>query len=83
MKADFDAMRANSTLYKELTGSLNHLAICMCPNTSLAVSKMSQFNQDLTVTHLNAARRILKYAQTTKRFLIKFGGMKQSLKQSL
>jgi len=80
VKADFNSMRADDTLYKELTGSLNHLAICTRPDTSLAVSKLSQFNQDPTVTHHNASRRILKYAQTTKRFSIKFGGTKQSLR---
>ena len=42
--ADFNSMKADDTLYKELTQSLNHLAICTCPDTSLAVSKLSQFN---------------------------------------
>jgi len=54
-KADFNSKRANGTLYKELTESLNHLAIWTRPDTSFAVSKLSQFNQDLTVTHNNAA----------------------------
>ena len=56
VKADFDSMRADDTLYKELTGSVNHFAICTRPDTSLAVSKLSQFNQDPTVTHLNATQ---------------------------
>jgi len=80
VKADFDSMRAEDTLYKELTGSLNHLVICTRSDTSLAVFKLSQFHQNPTVTHLNATRQILKYAQTTKRFSIKFGGTKQSLR---
>jgi len=74
VKASFDSMRADDTLYKELTGSLNHLAIFTRPDTSLAVSKLSQCNQDPTITHLNATRRILNYAQSTKHFSIKFGG---------
>ena len=54
-KADFNSKRADGSLYRELTGSLNHLAICTHLDTSLAVSKLSQFNQDPTVTHNNAA----------------------------
>ena len=75
-KADFHSKRADGTLYKELTGSLNHLAICTRPDISLATSKLSQFNQDPTVTHHNAARRILKYGISTKHFSIKYGGSK-------
>jgi hypothetical protein len=54
-------------------GSLNRLAIFKRPDISLAVSKLSQFNQDPTIVYLNAARRILKYAVTTKQFTIKYG----------
>ena len=54
-KADFHSRRADGTLYRELTGSLNHLAICTRPDISLAVSKLSQFNKAPTITHYNAA----------------------------
>jgi hypothetical protein len=74
LKADPDSPRADQTLYRELTGSLNHLAITTRPDVSYAVSKVSQFNQDPTITHLNAARRILKYAISTKHYTIKYGG---------
>jgi len=79
-KADFNSKRADGTLYKELTGSLNHLAICTRPDTSLAVSKISQFNQDPTVTHNNAAQRTLKYAISTKHYSIKYGGINKPLR---
>ena len=72
-------MRADDILYKELTGSLNHLTICTHPDTSLTIFKLSQFNQDATVTYHNVIWRILNYAQTTKHFSIKFGRTKQSL----
>ena len=74
LKATPDSKRADGTLYRELTGSLNHLAIYTRPDSSLAVSKVSQFNQDPTTTHFNAAKRILKYAVSTKHFSIKYGG---------
>ena len=79
LKAEFDTPRTDETLYRELTGSLNHLAICTRPDTSLAVSKMSQFNQDPTITDHNAARRILKYAKTTKHYSIKYSSIKKTL----
>ena len=58
-KAKFNSMRLDDTLYKELTGSLNHPAICTRPDISLGISKLSQFNQNPMVTHLNATRRTL------------------------
>lgn len=58
LKADQNDKRADATLYKELIGSLNHLAIFTRPDISLAVSKLSQFNQDPSMTHLKATRRI-------------------------
>jgi len=78
-KVDFHSRRADGTFYKELTGSLNHLAICTRPDTSLSVSKLSQFNQDPTITHHNAARRTLKYAISTKHYSIKYGGINKTL----
>ena len=62
VKAAFYSKRANDILFKELTGSFNHLAICKCPNTSLAVPMLSQFNQDPTIIYLSATWWILKYA---------------------
>jgi hypothetical protein len=74
VKAAPDSPRADQTLYQELAGSLNHLAITSRPDISHAVSKICQFNQDPTITHYYAARRILKYAISTKHFTVKFGG---------
>jgi hypothetical protein len=54
-------------------GSLNHIAIFTRPDKSLAISKLSQFNNDPSTTQLNAARRILKYAVSTKDYTIKYG----------
>jgi hypothetical protein len=51
---------------------LNHLVIFSRPDISLAVSKLSQFNQDANLSHLNAAR-ILRYAISTKHFTLKYG----------
>lgn len=66
VKPNADDKRADPTLYKEMTGSINHLAIVTRPDISLAVSKLSQFNQDASITHLNAVRQTLRYAVSTK-----------------
>jgi len=50
---------ANQDLYQQITGSLNHLAVYSRPDISYAVSKLSQFNNDPSTTHLTAARRVL------------------------
>jgi hypothetical protein len=73
VKPTANEKRADLTLYKELMGSLNHLAIFTRPDISFAVSKLSQFNQEANLTHLNAACRILKYAISTKHFTPKYG----------
>jgi hypothetical protein len=45
-----------------------------CPDISLAISKLAQFNQDPTTTHLNAARRVFKCVISATHFAIKYGG---------
>jgi hypothetical protein len=44
--------KANQQLYQELVGSLNHIAVFSRPDISCAVSQHSQFNKDLSETHL-------------------------------
>ena len=63
---------ANSISYQELTGSLNHLAITSRPDIAFAVSKLCQFNSKPTLTHLKAARRVLRYAIHTRSYWLKY-----------
>jgi hypothetical protein len=41
LQADPDSPQADQTLYRELTGSINHLAITIRPDISHAISKVS------------------------------------------
>jgi hypothetical protein len=63
----------NQHLYLEIMGSLNHLAVYSRPDIAFAVSKLSQFNQDPTLTHLKAARQVLRYLKLTKNVCITYG----------
>src|SRR5436190_1931530 len=66
--------RCNQLEYTEITSSLNHLAVYSRPDIAFAVSKLSQFNSDPTMTHMQAARHVLRYLITTANYSITYGG---------
>jgi transposase InsO family protein len=72
MPAKSDDKLCDETSYRELTGSLNHLAITSRPDIAFAVSKACQFNSQPTFTHLKVAKRILRYAIHTRHFALKY-----------
>src|SRR5438552_1992409 len=51
--ATYNDKLCNITLYQELIGSLNHLAVYSRPDIAFAMSKLSQFNSTPTNTHLH------------------------------
>jgi hypothetical protein len=72
-KAKPDDKRDDSTVYKERIGSLSHAIYtppAYLPRRIQACAIQSRFY----ATHLNAARRVLKYVTSTKKFTIKYGG---------
>ena len=64
--------RCNQTLYQEIVGSLNHLALFSRPDVSWSVSYLSQFMSDPTELHLSAARHVLHYLQGTRYYRITY-----------
>jgi hypothetical protein len=68
----YDKM-ANMTLYQEIIGSLNHLAVYSRPDISNAVSQLSQFMQNPTETHMKSARYVLRYLKGTQNLSITYG----------
>jgi hypothetical protein len=66
--------RTDTTLYQELLGSLNHIAVFSRPDIANALSKLSAFLQDPTETHLRAARRVLRYLLQTRNLSLCYGG---------
>jgi hypothetical protein len=74
LKATSNDKRADATEYQEISGSLNHLAVFSRPDIAFAVGKLCSFNSDPTVTHMKAARHVLRYLLHTKHFTITYGG---------
>src|SRR5271170_6776655 len=68
---------ADQTLYRQIVGSINHIAYYSRPDITFAASKLSQFNSDSTTVHLKAARHVLRYLKATKHFKITYGGAHQ------
>jgi hypothetical protein len=68
-----DDKRADQLLYQEIVGSLNHLAVFSRPEISFAVSKLSQFLNDPTETHMTAAQHVLRYLKGTIHYCIPYG----------
>lgn len=60
--------------YNQLIGSLLLVFQCTRPNILFAVNKLSQFLQDPSLDHWNAAIRILQYLNATKHFCLTLGG---------
>ena len=55
-----DGEKVDSTLFKSLVGSLRYLT-CTRPHILFAVGVVSPFMEAPTSTHLNVAKRILRY----------------------
>jgi len=59
---DEEAKKVNSTLYKQIVGSLMYLTTTR-PDIMFSVSLISRYMENPTETHLLAAKRILSYLQ--------------------
>ena len=59
--------------YQNLVGSLNHLAVMMCPDIAKAVQTVSQFLSNPGMKHWNATLCIVKYLCTTKDWALTLG----------
>lgn len=57
---DLDGKKVDSTLYKQIIGSLMYLTATR-PNIMLSVSLISRYMENPTELHLLAAKRILRY----------------------
>jgi Reverse transcriptase (RNA-dependent DNA polymerase) len=65
--------RCDQKLYQEIIGSLIHLALYSRPDISFAVSKLSQFNMDPSIEHLQAAKHVLRYLKLSRNYSITYG----------
>jgi hypothetical protein len=79
LKARSNDKRADTLLYQEIVGSLNHLAVYSRPDISFSVSKLSQFLTEPTETHLSAARHVLRYLKFSQHYCITYGNSEHNL----
>ena len=56
---------ADDTLYREIVGKLNHLAIYTRPDLAQSLSKLSEFLSKPSEEHMRAAKHILRYLNGT------------------
>ncbi len=72
LNATHDDKLCDSTLYQELTGSLNHLAVFSRPDIAFAVSKLSRFNNNPMITHYKTGLHVLRYLKGTRNYCITY-----------
>ena len=62
--------KIDSKYYQSIVGSIMYLAVNTRPDIQHAVNTLSQFNNDPTEEHLDAAKHLLRYINTTINFKI-------------
>ena len=65
--------------YHEVIGSLMYLSVMTCPDITYAVSILSQRLENPSITHLEFARRVIRYLKATKSLRLILGGNTPSL----
>lgn len=65
-----ECLKVNPSEYRSITGSLNYIAGSTRPDISYAVSTLSRYNNKPHISHLIAAKRVIRYLNTTKNYTI-------------
>ncbi|KAI0994473.1 hypothetical protein K3495_g13709 [Podosphaera aphanis] len=66
MAADDGEPRVDAKPYQQIIGSVMYLATCTRPDLAYTITHLSQYNIDPSVTHMNAAKRVLRYLKGTR-----------------
>jgi hypothetical protein len=61
-----DEQCTDTTAYQQIIGSLMYLVTGTRPDLAYTITHLSQFNSSPSITHLTAAKRVLRYLQGTK-----------------
>ena len=65
---------SHSSLYREIIGSLMYLSVMTRPDITYAVSTLSRYLSKPSTTHLEAARRVIRYLKGTRDYRLVLGG---------
>jgi Reverse transcriptase (RNA-dependent DNA polymerase)/gag-polypeptide of LTR copia-type len=60
-----DEEPADAELYRQMVGSVMHLAVFTRPDIAFAVSKLSQFLSDPSILHFRAVKHVFRYLNGT------------------
>jgi len=63
---EVDEQRTDTTAYQQIIGSLMYLVTGTRPDLAYPITHLSQFNSSPSITHLTAAKGVLRYLQGTK-----------------
>ncbi|KAI1000192.1 hypothetical protein K3495_g8007 [Podosphaera aphanis] len=66
MAADDGEPRVDAKPYQQIIGSVMYLATGTRPDLAYTITHLSQYNIDPSVTHMNAAKRVLRYIRDTR-----------------
>ena len=59
--------------YASMVGSLMYAQTCTWPDLSFAVSVLGRYQSNLEQIHWTAAKKVLRYLQWTKNFMLGYG----------
>jgi len=68
--------QSQSSLYREMIGSLMYLAVMTRPDITFPISILSRYLESASITHLKAASRVFRYLSGTRGLVLKLGGEK-------
>jgi hypothetical protein len=63
---EVDEQRTDATAYQQIIVSLMYLVTGTRPDLAYTITHLSQFNSSPSITHLTAAKRVLRYLQGMK-----------------
>ena len=71
---DYKSEAQQRTYYQQMIGSLIYLMIGTRPDIAWAVSRLSQYMQEPTIEHVEAAKHVFRYLRQTTEFKIRYQG---------
>jgi hypothetical protein len=74
--SDEDAKRLSLVPYRALVGSLLYVSMGTRPDILFAVQQLTQFLDCYTLTHWEAAKRVVRYLKGTRKLKLHLGGQK-------
>ena len=77
---DGKASQGSIYLYQQIIGSINYIAVNTRPDIARAASKLSQFLQNPSPGHIEAADHLLRYLVGTRTRAIQFDGLNTDVK---